>query len=157
MSHPSLAVVPPTPGQGPEHNSIRRIDSQENLADVRTMGQLKRRLNLIDALAITLGAVIGVGVFRNTGLVLRGTGGFVEATALWLVIGLLCIGGASLYADLSGRVPEAGGQYAFVRTAFGGRAAFIYGWLYAGVSLPARQAAAVAIAGEVMARWVPVN
>jgi APA family basic amino acid/polyamine antiporter len=118
--------------------------------------ELKRRLNLTDALAITLGAVIGVGVFRNTGLVLRGTGGFVEATALWLVIGLLCLGGATLYADLSGRVPEAGGQYAFVRTAFGGRAAFVYGWLYAGVSLPARQAAAVAIAGDVMARWVPV-
>jgi basic amino acid/polyamine antiporter, APA family len=119
--------------------------------------ELKRRLNLTDALAITLGAVIGVGVFRNTGLVLRGTGGFVEATALWLVIGLLCLGGATLYADLSGRVPEAGGQYAFVRTAFGGRAAFIYGWLYAGVALPARQAAAVAIAGDVLARWVPVT
>jgi basic amino acid/polyamine antiporter, APA family len=118
---------------------------------------LKRRLNLTDALAITLGAVIGVGVFRNTGLVLRGTGGFVEATALWLVIGLLCFCGAALYADLSGRVPEAGGQYAFVRTAFGGRAAFIYGWLYAGVSLPARQAAATAIAGDVMSRWVDAS
>ena len=121
------------------------------------MVQLKRRLNLTDALAITLGAVIGVGVFRNTGLVLRGTGGFVEATVLWLVIGLLCLCGASLYADLSSRVPEAGGQYAFVRTAFGGRAAFVYGWLYAGVSLPARQAAVVAVSGEVMSQWVPVS
>jgi basic amino acid/polyamine antiporter, APA family len=121
------------------------------------MVELKRRLNRTDALAITLGAVIGVGVFRNTGLVLRGAGGFFEATLLWLVIGLLCLGGASLYADLSGRVPEAGGQYAYVRTAFGGRAAFIYGWLYAGVALPARQASAVAITGEVMSRWVPAS
>lgn len=121
------------------------------------MTELKRRLTRTDALAITLGAVIGVGVFRNTGLILRGTGGFVEATTLWLVIGLLCFGGASLYADLSGRVPETGGQYAYVRTAFGGRAAFIYGWLYAGVALPARQAAAVSIAGEVMSQWVPAS
>lgn len=118
---------------------------------------LKRRLNRTDALAITLGAVIGVGVFRNTGLVLRGTGGFAEATVLWFVIGLLCLGGASLYADLSGRVPEAGGQYAYVRVAFGGRAAFIYGWMNAGVAIPARQAATVAVAGEVMSRWVPAS
>jgi basic amino acid/polyamine antiporter, APA family len=121
------------------------------------MGELKRRLTRTDALAITLGAVIGVGVFRNTGLILRGTGGFAGATVLWLVIGLLCFGGASVYADLSGRVPETGGQYAYVRTAFGGRAAFIYGWLYAGVALPARQAAAVSIAGEVMSQWVPAS
>lgn len=121
------------------------------------MVELKRRLNRTDALAITLGAVIGVGVFRNTGLVLRGAGGFAEATVLWFVIPLLCLGGASLYADLSSRVPEAGGQYAYVRVAFGGRAAFIYGWLYAGVALPARQAAAVTIAGELLAPWVPVS
>jgi APA family basic amino acid/polyamine antiporter len=121
------------------------------------MVELKRRLNRTDALAITLGAVIGVGVFRNTGLVMRGAGGFVGATVLWLVIPLLCLCGASLYADLSGRVPEAGGQYAYVRTAFGGRPAFLYGWMYAGVALPARQAATVAVAGEVMARWIPVS
>src|SRR6185503_16485294 len=120
MSHPGLVVRSLTQSGA--------IDSRGNLADVGVMVQLKRRLNRTDALAITLGAVIGVGVFRNTGLVLRGTGGFVEATILWLVVPLLCLCGASLYADLSGRVPEAGGQYAYVRTAFGGRSAFIYGW-----------------------------
>src|ERR1700759_25757 len=88
---------------------------------------LKRRLNRTDALAITLGAVIGVGVFRNTGLVLRGTGGFASATVLWFVIGLLCFGGASLYADLSGRVPEVGGPYAYVRVAFGRAPAVLSG------------------------------
>jgi APA family basic amino acid/polyamine antiporter len=121
------------------------------------MALLKRRLNRTDALAITLGAVIGVGVFRNTGLVLRGTGGFAAATVLWFVIPLLCLGGTSLYADLSGRVPEAGGGYAYVRVAFGGPAAFIYGWMSAGVAFPARQAATVAVAGEVLSRWIPVS
>jgi APA family basic amino acid/polyamine antiporter len=121
------------------------------------MGELKRRFNRTDALAIALGAVIGVGVFRNTGLVLRGTGGFAAATALWIVVGVLCLGGAVLYADLCSRVPEVGGGYAYVRVAFGGRAAFIYGWMNAGVVIPARQASIVAVAGEVMARWIPVS
>src|SRR5689334_1881551 len=121
------------------------------------MGALKRRLDRTDALAITLGAVIGGGVFRNTGLVLRGTGGFVEATVPWLVVPLLCLGGASLYADLSGRVPEARGQDGYVRTAFGRRTRFIYGRAYPGVARPARQASTVAVGGEVLSRWVPVS
>jgi basic amino acid/polyamine antiporter, APA family len=119
--------------------------------------QLKRRLNRTDALAITLGTAIGVGVFRNTGLVLRGTGGFAGATVLWFVIGLLCVGGAALYADLSGRVPEAGGPYAYVRVAFGRRAAFIYGWMNAGVAVPARQASTASVAGLLMSQWIPAS
>jgi APA family basic amino acid/polyamine antiporter len=121
------------------------------------MDELKRRFSRTDALAIALGAVIGVGVFRNTGLVLRGTGGFAAATVLWFVIGVLCLGGAVLYADLCRRVPEVGGGYAYVRVAFGGRAAFIYGWMNAGVMIPARQAATVAVASEIMSRWIPVS
>jgi basic amino acid/polyamine antiporter, APA family len=118
---------------------------------------LQRRLYRIDALAIALGTVIGIGVFRNTGLVLRGAGGFGGATLLWLVSGVLVLGGAVLYADLSGRVPEAGGPYAYVRVAFGGTAAFGYGWMNAGVAIPARQASTAAITGELLSAWIPLS
>ena len=101
------------------------------------MPVLKRRLDRIDALAVSLGAVIGVGVFRNTGLVLSGADGFAGATAVWLVVGGVCLAGAILYSDLSGRVPEAGGGYAYVRTAFGGPASFeVHGTLYCGKGEP---------------------
>jgi hypothetical protein len=73
------------------------------------MGILLRRLSRIDAFAVALGGVIGVGVFRATGLALRGTSGFAGATLLWLGIGVVCLAGAIVFADLSGRVPEAGG------------------------------------------------
>ena len=119
------------------------------------MGELQRRLTRIDALAIALGGVIGVGVFRNTGLVLRGTGGLVGATLLWLIVGWVCLAGAILYADLSSRVPEAGGPYAYVRVAFGRPMGFVYGWMNAAVSMPVRQAATVAFAGELLASWLP--
>jgi basic amino acid/polyamine antiporter, APA family len=119
------------------------------------MSGLQRRLIRIDALAIALGSVIGVGVFRNTGLALRGTGGVVGATALWIAIGLICLTGAVLYADLSSRVPEAGGPYAYVRVAFGKPAAFIYGWMAAGIAMPVRQASVVAVIGELLSRWLP--
>lgn len=121
------------------------------------MVPLQRRLYRIDALAIALSTVIGIGVFRNTGVVLRGAGGFPGATLLWLVSGVLVLGGAVLYADLSGRVPEAGGPYAYVRVAFGGKAAFAYGWMNAGVTIPARQASTAAITGELLAKWIPLS
>jgi len=120
------------------------------------MAELARRLRRVDALAIALGCVIGVGVFRNTGLALSGTGGFAAATLLWLVVGALCLGGAILYADLSSRVPEAGGPYAYVRVAFGGRWAFVYGWLLAGVAIPARSASTASVASEFLAAWIPL-
>jgi basic amino acid/polyamine antiporter, APA family len=119
------------------------------------MAKLQRRLNRIDALAIALGSVIGVGVFFNTGRVLSGTGGVVGATVLWIVVGVVCLAGAVLYADLSARVPEAGGPYAYVRVAFGRPAGFAYGWLNAGLSMPVRQASTVVIAGTLLSAWLP--
>jgi len=119
------------------------------------MATLQRRLNRIDALAIALGSVIGVGVFFNTGRVLSGAGGLVGATALWIGVGAVCLAGAVLYADLSARVPEAGGPYAYVRVAFGRPAGFVYGWLNAGLSMPVRQASTVAVAGTLLSAWLP--
>jgi basic amino acid/polyamine antiporter, APA family len=118
---------------------------------------LQRRLVRVDALAIALGSVIGVGVFRNTGLSLLGTGGILEATLLWIGVGLVCANGAILYADLSTRVPEAGGPYAYVRVAFGRPAAFIYGWMNGGIAMPVRQASVVAVIGELLSHWLPFD
>lgn len=115
------------------------------------MSGLQRRLVRLDALAIALGSVIGVGVFRNTGVVLLGTPSFGVATALWVVVGLVCVCGSVLYADLSTRVPEAGGPYAYVRVAFGRPAAFVYGWMNGGVAMPVRQASVCAVAGGLIA------
>ncbi|HEX2690973.1 MAG TPA: amino acid permease [Kofleriaceae bacterium] len=119
------------------------------------MTALKRRLNRIDALAVSLGAVVGVGVFFSTSKVLRGTDSFLIATAVWLVVGIVNLTGAILCADLSARIPEAGGPYAYVRVAFGRPAAFVYGWLSAGIAIPVRQAATYAAIGVALARWLP--
>ena len=114
------------------------------------MGGLLRTLGRVDALAIGIGAVIGAGIFRTTGLVVASTGGLAGATALWLLGGFVSVMGALVYGDLATRVPEAGGPYAYVRDAFGRAAGFVDGWLHAGVSIPARQAASFAAVGEVL-------
>lgn len=120
------------------------------------MGTLLRSLGRIDALAIGVGAVIGAGIFRTTGLVVASTGGLAAATGLWLLGGLVSVLGALVYGDLATRVPEAGGPYAYVRDAFGRATGFVDGWLQAGVSVPARQAASFAAIGEVLAELTGV-
>jgi basic amino acid/polyamine antiporter, APA family len=113
---------------------------------------LERRLSRLDAFAIALGGVIGVGVFRATGLVVRGAGGFTGATATWLIVGVVCLAGSVMYADLAARVPEVGGPYAYVRVAFGRPAGFAYGWLSGGIAIPVRNASVIAVIGELLAR-----
>jgi basic amino acid/polyamine antiporter, APA family len=120
-------------------------------------GALVRQLTRSDALAIGIGSVIGTGIFRATGEVLRGAGGFAAATLIWLGVGAISAMGAAVYADMASRVPEAGGPYAYVREAFGRYAAFLDGGLTALVSIPARHAAAIGVIGEVVARLTHID
>ncbi len=117
---------------------------------MRRAPTLHRRLSRLDGLAIGVGSVIGVGVFRTSGQVLRGAGGVAGSTAVWLALGAASLLGAFVYADAARRVPDAGGPYAYVREAFGRHAAFADGWLAAAVSIPARQAAGLAAIGEIV-------
>jgi APA family basic amino acid/polyamine antiporter len=115
------------------------------------MGSLLRSLGRADALAIGVGSVVGAGIFRATGLVVAATGGLAGSTAIWLGVGVVSMMGALVYGDLSTRVPEAGGSYAYVREAFGRATGFADGWLQAALAIPARQAAGFAAVGEVLA------
>ncbi len=92
-------------------------------------GDLRRTLGFTDLMMITLGAVIGSGIFLVPGVVLRQTQGRVGlALTIWLVAGVLSLLGAFTYAELGGMKPDAGGLYTYIRDAFGELPAFLYGW-----------------------------
>jgi basic amino acid/polyamine antiporter, APA family len=118
--------------------------------------QLHRALSRWDAIAVAVGSVIGVGIFRTTGQVFRAAGGAAQAMAVWVVLGALSLVGAYVYADLATRVPEAGGPYAYVRVAFGRFAGFVDGWFAVIVGNPARQATGIALIGELVARMLGI-
>ena len=90
---------------------------------------LRRSLGFTDLLLITIGTVIGSGIYLVPSLVLRQTGGQTSlALIVWAVAGFLSLLGALTYAELGGMKPEAGGLYAYLRDAFGPLPAFLYGW-----------------------------
>jgi len=91
--------------------------------------ELRRSLGFMDLMLITIGTVIGSGIYLVPSGVLRQTGGHTGlAFTVWAVAGFLSLLGALTYAELGAMKPEAGGLYAYLRDAFGPLPAFLYGW-----------------------------
>src|SRR4051812_36442243 len=89
---------------------------------------LARRLGPFDATMLVMGGIIGAGIFVNPAEVARNveTPGLI--VGVWILGGLIAMAGALVYAELADRRPEVGGQYAYLRDAYGPMPAFLYGW-----------------------------
>jgi APA family basic amino acid/polyamine antiporter len=115
-----------------------------------------RQLGPLDGAALVVSTVIGVGIFVSPGMVAGLVPAPLPMLAVWAVGGLLALCGALVYAELATTYPEAGGEYVYIRRAFGPLAGFLSGWtsLVAGFS-GAIAAAAVGFA-EYLARFMPL-
>ncbi|MHB8734616.1 MAG: APC family permease [Terriglobales bacterium] len=90
---------------------------------------LIRTLNLRDLSLLTVGAVIGSGIFIVPAAVLQAVGGAAgPALVVWIVAGVLSMMGGLSYGELGAMRPEAGGIYVYIRECFGPLPAFLYGW-----------------------------
>ncbi len=90
---------------------------------------LIRGLGLIAAISIIIGNVIGTGVFLKARVMTCNVGSPTWVLIAWLAAGLLSLAGALTYAELSAMKPEAGGEYVFLRDAYGRVWSFLYGWM----------------------------
>ncbi len=89
--------------------------------------ELLRALSLRDAIALVL-TVIGTGVFLKTAPMAQLVGSPKMVILAWLAAGILSLAGALTYAELGAMLPEAGGDYVFLREAYGHLPAFLFGW-----------------------------
>jgi basic amino acid/polyamine antiporter, APA family len=90
---------------------------------------LRRTLGFTDLVLITIGTVIGSGIYLVPSVVLHQTGGRASvAMLIWAAGGVLSLLGALTYAELGAANPDAGGLYVYLRDAFGPLPAFLYGW-----------------------------
>jgi APA family basic amino acid/polyamine antiporter len=90
--------------------------------------ELKRQLNLFDAVMVISGDMIGIGIFVTTGVIaetLPSPGGVL---LVWVLGGLLALTGALSCAELSASLPYAGGDYIYIREAYGKLMGFLSGW-----------------------------
>ena len=97
---------------------------------------LRRRLGWTDGAAIVVANVVGTGIFLTPAFIAQRVPSAPAFLGLWLLGGLLALIGALSYAELAAMKPEAGGEYVYIRDAFGPLAGFLSGWtsLVAGFS-----------------------
>ena len=102
---------------------------------------LVRGLGLVAAISIIIGNVVGTGVFLKARVMTCNVGDPVWVMIVWIAAGLLSLAGALTYAELSAMKPEAGGEYIFLRDAYGRVWSFLYGWMLIFVGKTGAQAA----------------
>ncbi|GIW89477.1 MAG: amino acid transporter [Isosphaeraceae bacterium] len=103
-------------------------DSAATEPRAATETPLVRALGPIDAAMIVVGSMIGSGIFITSAESARLVGSPGWLLAAWALAGVLTITGALCCAELSAMMPQAGGQYVFLREAFGPPVAFLFGW-----------------------------
>jgi APA family basic amino acid/polyamine antiporter len=137
---------------------------------------LPRKLGMLDATALVIGIVIGSGIFVLPNLIARSLPSGSAILAVWVVAGVLSFFGALAYAELGAMLPSTGGQYVYLREAYGSLCAFVCGWtfmlavlaggsawlavtfsIYAGYFLPLTPAAAKALSVALIAVLSAVN
>lgn len=91
--------------------------------------QLIRGLNLRDTTALVVGTIIGTGVFLKAAPMAQQVGTPALVLLVWIVSGLLSLAGALTYAELGAMLPHAGGEYVYLRAAYGNLPAFLFGWM----------------------------
>jgi APA family basic amino acid/polyamine antiporter len=89
---------------------------------------LRRDLGVWGAVAIVIGTVIGSGIFLVPKRAILKVGDPWELFFVWVFGGLLSLAGALTYAELAAAMPESGGEYVYLKAAYGRLYAFIYGW-----------------------------
>ena len=87
-----------------------------------------RRLGLFDAIMLVMGGIIGSGIFVTPAEVAQHVTTAPLIVGVWLLGGLVALAASFVYAELACRRPEVGGQYAYLRDAYGPMPAFLYGW-----------------------------
>lgn len=89
---------------------------------------MKRSLNLLDTTLLVAGSMIGSGIFIVSSDMARSLGSAGWLLFAWILSGVITLFAALSYGELAGMMPQAGGQFVYLKKAFGDLTAFVYGW-----------------------------
>lgn len=121
----------------PNRNAERSSLAAASVGTVSSRPELTRDLGVFQASAIVVGTIIGSGIFLVPSEMMQAVGSPKLVYLAWLVGGLLSFFGALTYAELGAMRPQAGGEYVYVRDAYGPLGGFLYAWTTFAISKPA--------------------
>ncbi|MDI3255749.1 MAG: amino acid permease [Bacillota bacterium] len=120
-------------------------------------GDLPRVLSASHATAIVVGTIIGSGIFLVPHEMVRAVGSSGLVYLAWFTGGLLSLFGAMTYAELGAMMPYAGGEYVYIRKAYGDLPAFLYMWTWFSVAKPASIASVTSGLARTVAIFGPLS
>ena len=117
----------------------------------------QRTLSTLDVICLILGLVIGAGIFKAPSIVASHSGSVSDFLLVWVLGGLISIGGALCYAELATSHPHAGGEYHWLSRAFGKHMAFFYAWARSTVIITGSIAILAITLGDYLSTIVPLG
>ncbi len=117
----------------------------------------ERTLSTTDVICLILGLVIGAGIFKAPSIVAGHAGSVDDFLIVWMLGGLISIGGALCYAELATSHPHAGGEYHWLSRAFGKHMAFFYAWARSTVIITGSIAILAITLGDYLSTLVPLG
>jgi len=117
---------------------------------VRTMGmsqeEMRRDFGLSTATYVVIASMVGTGILVSPGYMMVSLNNYTAIFGLWILGGLLALCGALCVAELAAALPRAGGEYVYLREAYGPMPAFLCGWtsFFLGFSAPLAVASYIA-------------
>jgi basic amino acid/polyamine antiporter, APA family len=103
----------------------------------RSAPTLSRDLGVSHASAVVVGTIIGSGIFLVPAEMMQAVGSAGLVYLAWIVGGVLSFAGAITYAELGAMKPQAGGEYIYIRDAYGPLPGFLYAWTWFAIAKPA--------------------
>ena len=117
----------------------------------------KPTLRLIDAIVLIIGIVVGAGIFRAPSVVASNTSSEYWFLGVWILGGIISIIGALCYSELSSTFPNAGGDYHFLKLAFGKHFSSLFAWARISVTQTGSIAILAYIAGDYLSQLFPIG
>ena len=118
--------------------------------------ELARRLTTKHAAAVVVGTVIGSGIFLVPTEMMEAVGSARLLFTAWIAGALLSLCGALTYAELGAMKPQAGGEYIYIRDAYGPLGGFLYGWTYFIIAVPGTLATVATGIVRVLGTFAPL-
>mgnify|MGYP000846027410 CR=1 FL=1 len=112
-------------------------------------GTFHKSMGLLDATMLVAGSMIGSGIFIVSADISRHTGSAGWLMIVWIICGFMTLVAALSYGELSAMFPKAGGQYVYLREAYGPLVSFVFGWTFFAVI----QTATIAAVGVAFAKF----
>jgi APA family basic amino acid/polyamine antiporter len=119
--------------------------------------QPRKELSLFDTSAIIVGIIIGSGLYESSPVIAGSVRSIGELVGVWFAGGVFALIGALCYAELATHYPSEGGDYVFLRNAWGRAAGFLFGWLQLWVVRPGSIGAMAYVFGAYAQQLAPVG